>query len=491
MRDLSIHETADILQINLTTLTGLVNDGLIPFTRLPFSNGETIRFNPDMIDQWGDKKPLIIMNDKKYIESFKKRFAERYPETIQQLKEYDSHFTAPRVPKGYYLCKVKNKKLGFVFYVRYIKDGKLVPSNYCTHTNDKEAAERFAVENRERILTAYYSKSVKREPQGELYSILKKYYAKNSPYLEVAAKRGRSIAEKSRVTYHNFITKQFIPYLRKEKIKKIVEIDTPFLARFQNHLLAGTRKKQGIKPQTIAHYISYISQVFDHLLIEGHIKTNPCTSLPALKVQTTDCVVRGCYEIDKLKGVFNKRWNDELSYLLCLIIYTTGMRNGEIERIRVKDIVEIDGCHFIDIPVSKSKNGIRMVPLHDFVYKKLTRYIIKNKKTNNDKVFIADIKTLGSKVYDKANFELARFTEYTAEKLEQENITFYSGRHFWKTLMNSENLGEVEEVFIGHKVTQNVAQRYNHRDKQGKKKFLEKTRKVFKILDKRVFASSK
>jgi hypothetical protein len=53
--------------------------------------------------------------------------------------------------------------------------------------------------------------------------------------------------------------------------------------------------------------------------------------------------------------------------------------------------------------------------------------------------------------------------------------------------MDSENLGDVEEYFMGHKVSGDVAKRYNHKDKQGKKKLLEKARRVFQILDKRIF----
>jgi len=54
-------------------------------------------------------------------------------------------------------------------------------------------------------------------------------------------------------------------------------------------------------------------------------------------------------------------------------------------------------------------------------------------------------------------------------------------------LMNSEELGDIEEYFMGHKVSGDVAKRYNHRDKQGREKLLEKAKKVFDILDKWVF----
>jgi hypothetical protein len=54
--------------------------------------------------------------------------------------------------------------------------------------------------------------------------------------------------------------------------------------------------------------------------------------------------------------------------------------------------------------------------------------------------------------------------------------------------MNSGGLGEdVEEIFMGHKVSSNVAKRYKHRDRQGKEIMLRKAEQVFDILDRRLF----
>jgi integrase len=163
------------------------------------------------------------------------------------------------------------------------------------------------------------------------------------------------------------------------------------------------------------------------------------------------------------------------------------MRNSEMDKIQIKDIIKINNIPFIDIPKSKTVNGIRIVPLHDFVYKKISAYIKKKSKKENDYLFTSGGKPPCSERYKAANMELAKFTGYTSEKLEAENITFYSGRHFWKTLMDSENLGDIEEYFMGHRVSSDVAKRYNHKDKQGRRKLLEKAKKVFSILDKRIF----
>jgi integrase len=480
MRLLSQTDLTKILKLNDDAITQLDYAGKLPCEKI---DGNNIFFNADTIIKWAEKPQ---MDNQQYLQNLENKLWELNPEFMKSLQGYNSIPAETYEPKRFYLSKVKNKKLGFVYYVRFLENGVVVPSKWCTHTNDEKTAERFAAENRERLIAKYYNRDNVKKPYGEMYSILRKYYSENSQYLQIDMKRGKSLSDKARRHYHNFIIKQFIPYLKKNGIKEFEDIDTPFLARFQNYLLGGTGKRVGVKPQTIKIYLLTVSQIFSHLVIEGHIKVNPCKSLVKLKISNEQ--LRGCYEVTKLKGVFNKTWEDHFSYLLCLVIYTTGMRNIEIERMKVTDLIMIDNCRFIDIPVSKTRNGIRIVPLHDFVYRKIAAYIKKTGKKENDLIFKNEntVKIM-SRTYEKANSDLANFTKYTNEQLKKENITFYSGRHFWKTLMDSEKLGDIEEYFMGHKVSGDVAKRYNHKDKQGKKKLLEKARRVFQILDKRIF----
>jgi len=486
MKLLSLDELIKTLPINKTAIERLVSLDKIPYKKIMSGEGEAIRFCPDTIISWIESGVNLSMDDTEYLEGLKKRFEEINPEAIEELRKFSAQFIDP--PKRYYLIPVKNKKLGIVYYVTYLHNGKLVPTKWTTRTNNKELAERFAIENRERLIKEYYERGAKKT-YDEYLSVFKAYYSKDSPYLQIDINRGRKVSEESRRIYNNFINNQFIPYLKSHGIKEIVQIDTPFLTRFQNYLLADRKKDgkliPGIKPQTVNHYISHISVIFDHLLLEGSIKTNPCKSVIPIKIGKGDQRATGCYEVDRLKGVFNREWESDLGYMLTLLMYTTNMRNSEIERIRIGDLIMIEEYHFINIPESKSGNGVRAVPLHNFVYDKLMEYAKKNNKT--DYIFKTKSKKIQSYVYKNAALELAKYAGYSPEDLEKENIRFYSGRHFWKTLMNGENLGDVEEFFMGHKVSGDVAKRYNHRDKQGREKLLEKTKEVFAILDKWIF----
>jgi len=313
---------------------------------------------------------------------------------------------------------------------------------------------------------------------------MKNYYEKDSQYQKSDARRGRALGEDARRVYLGAVLHHWIPFLKSRRISSLDEIDTPLMVRFQDHCM-----DKGVKPQSVNHYVTFVSHIFDYLVLRDYIKANPCKGLPALGVNEGSYRIRGCYNLNEMRGVFNKRWDNEMSYFLCLMIYSTGMRNSEIDRIKVKDIVQINRCRFINIPKSKSRFGVRVVPLHDFVYNKLIRYIKKNGKGPEDLLFCqAGGKVMPRQWYTDANTALGAFTKYSKAKLEKENISFYSGRHYWKTMVNAGDLGDIEEYFMGHKISNDVAKRYNHRDKQGQEKIAQKAWDVFRILDSTLFA---
>jgi len=484
---LSQSQAADILSISENALTALAYSGQIPHLKISNQLGGTpnLCFNSAELINWFNIGPKLKYNYTNQITCIKKKLQKQHPATFLMLKNYDKQFVPVRKSKGYNLTKVPNKKLGFIYYVRYIEKGKLVPTRWSTHTNDFNAATKFAIENRNILLTEYYRNREGKKPPNRLYSLLKNYYAKDSQYQKYDSRRGRTLGDGTRRYYHNAILQHFIPFLKKRRIQTIEEIDTPLMVNFQDYCM-----DKGLKPQSVNHYVSFVSHILDYMVQRNYIKTNPCRGVTPLRVKQESYTIRGCYDVKVMRGIFNKRWDkdDELSYLLCLVIYSTGMRNSEIDRIKVKDIVKVNRIFFINITKSKSRFGERMVPLHNFVYGKLMRYI-KNLGKNKEELLFCQPngKVLPRQRYTNANIALGKFTKRDKAQLKKENITFYSGRHFWKTNMNANNLGEVEEYFMGHKVSNDVAKRYNHKDKQGQGKIAQKAQAVFKILDNKLF----
>jgi integrase len=397
-----------------------------------------------------------------------------FPEVMKALRVIDREYSEPKRGKGYNLVKRENKRRGFVYYVRYWHEGRMLPSKWNTYSNIKEEAERFAQENRDRLIGKYL-----REHGKDGYEVFEHFYEGHSEYLACEEKRNRPLSETSRKNYHSVITGKFIPFMKERHINCYERVDVKALSEFQDHYLA-----KGIKPQTVNDYLKAVKRVYLYLTRKGLIRENPCVNLRSIPVHERDKEERGCYELERMKGVFDKRWGDQKLYLLCLLIYTTGMRNGEIVRLRMEDVVNFEGSRFIDIKKSKTANGVRLVPLHEKAYRKLKEYGAG--KLPEERIF----KNCTSVTFSRANRELACMLRMEKEAAD-ENITFYSGRHFWKTLMNSGGLGEeVEEIFMGHKVSNDVAKLYNHRDKQGKKLMIKKAKQVFTILDKALFAGT-
>jgi len=469
MQDLTQDDLSKLLGIGKPAVLALTSLGKIPYKVL--STGE-YRFCPDAISRWVVEGTDLTTEDD-FIENLRKTFLEKYPSQMKAIREFGEKF--PDLPKGYYLHAESHKQLGQVWHARFydMDKGILLPLKRSTYTNNREAAEKWAAENRESIIAEYYGE--KTNTRLDLYETLDKYYENDSPFLKVDIDRGRTLSEKKRQIYDGFLKNKLVPFLKGSGVKDVGEVTTPLLTRFQNHL------RKTIKPQTVNHYMCGLKVVFDHLVIHGYTSLNPCKSLSALGVRDSDTRATGCYEIGKLKGIFNRRWDNALHHLLSLLIYTTNMRNSEISRLQISDIVEIGGEKFIHIPKSKTPNGERRIPLHPFVHKKIMDYA-----GDNDYVFSNNGKKgrWFERACTEAKFALAEHLGYTPEMLERENIKFYSGRHFWKTLMSSEGLGEnIEKFFMGHKVSGNIADNYNHYDRVGSENLAKKAREVFAALD--------
>ena len=315
-------------------------------------------------------------------------------------------------------------------------------------------------------------------PEGcELYDVLGSYYSKGSSYLVIDAARGRKINETSRQILHGFIVNTFIPFLRENRIKYFDEIKPVVMGSFQNYLLL----EKHLRPQSINRQIAGIKAIFSHLFMTGVIERNIIKDIVTLRNQNNK--IRGCYTVEELEGIFKDEWVEKKYYLFCALIYATGIRNGELQRLMVKHIIVKGDIHFLNITKSKTDAGIRLVPLHPKILKALKEWIAEKHLSGEDFLFVRNEEQRIFKTAKKANIFMGSLLGKKAEELEAENITFYSGRHFYKTMLNLHNLGDIEELFMGHKVNKQISERYNHKDKRGENELLKQARKAIEIVD--------
>lgn len=368
-------------------------------------------------------------------------------------------------------------KNGKIYYVRYFRDNKMIPSQWSTKTGNYREAEIFAVTNREKILKKYDN----RKEGKALYSVLRSYYTQGSSYLAIDAARGRKLNENSRKILYGFIVNAFIPFLLENRIKEFGEIKPVIINHFQNYLLI----EKGLRPQSINRQISGIKAIFNHLYMTGIIEYNLIKDIVPLR--NIIGKIRGCYSLEELAGIFKTEWEDKKSYLLCSLIYSAGLRNSEIQNLKVKDIIAKGAVHFLNIEKSKTASGVRIVPLHPKLLEALEGWIAENNLSNNDFLLVKDEKQRLYRSAKTANIVLGALAGKSSDELDSANISFYSGRHFYKTMLNSYGLGDIEELFMGHRINREVSERYNHKNKRGEKELLKKAKEALKIIDETLY----
>ena len=246
-----------------------------------------------------------------------------------------------------------------------------------------------------------------------MYKLLEGYYEKGSELLEADVNRGRALCDRRRRVALNAVKKKLVPFLRKCGAREIGDIDTAMLSRFQDSLL------KTLSAKTVNDVVSTARMMFKRLVATGYAKTNPFAGLPAVK--KGDGKMTGCYEVGKVGGVFDREWEDPSHSLLCLLIYSTNMRNCEINKIRLGDIEEIGGAAFLSVRGTKTESAERRVPLHPFVRKRLEGHAGDRDLAlpQRGKCFV--------KLCSAANKSMGACMGHTPEMLKAENIRFYSG----------------------------------------------------------------
>jgi integrase len=387
--------------------------------------------------------------------------------------------------RRYYLFKRASKKYGFIYNVKYIdpQTNAILPTKYSTGTNDFETANKWAADNRDKLLAAYSGKA-------EL-TLLESYYNEGSKLFDYEKMDGRELSPKVRKQRKNFMIQHIVPFFQRAKVHYLSQITPIHIKELKKYL--STEK--GLKPQTINYNLYSFKKCLAILKEAGKITaefSNVSFRMNGSKKAEKE---RGIFAIDTLKGVFSKRWNNELSRVLCMVIYTTGIRNSEIQRLRLNDIEKIDEVYFLNVRGTKSKNAIRKVAIHPILYTAIERYAKENGIGNEAAIFGKVI----NHTFRKACFDMGSVLGITETELLKKAICFYSGRHTFKSIMaigNAEQVAELDinyqELFMGHNFSKEALKgtgineyAYKHFDAEsiGDTLFAKKGKEVIKILN--------
>jgi hypothetical protein len=230
------------------------------------------------------EKNSMLFSELDKLQNLEPLVKEIYPILIKAIQIFEGNNTFKRTPKGYGLVKIPNKKHGFLYYVRYYENGRMIPTKWNTYTNVLDVAKEFAEKNRIKILDEYHKKQSMNDTNVKdyrnMFGILKSFYSENSIFLNYYKKLNITISDDVRIYNNNIINKIFIPFLKKNNVKTFNEITAPTIGNFQLYLIDKNKT-----PHCIRRYIRALEYVFSNLVMMGIIETNVFERIPKIKKQ--------------------------------------------------------------------------------------------------------------------------------------------------------------------------------------------------------------
>jgi hypothetical protein len=228
------------------------------------------------------EKNTMIVNELEKLKILEPLVNDIYPLLIKIVQLYEGKNNFKKSPKGYGFVKVPNKKHGFLYYVRYYENGKMIPTKWNTHTNDLNIAMEFAEKNRMQILAEYHKRQTMGDngirSYGNMYRILKEFYSNDSKYLNYYKKLNLSISDDVRKYNNNIVQKIFIPFLKQNNIKAFNEVSAHIIGEFHLYLINKNKT-----PNCIRRYIRALEYIFSNLVMMGIIETNVFERIPKIK----------------------------------------------------------------------------------------------------------------------------------------------------------------------------------------------------------------
>ena len=154
-------------------------------------------------------------------------------------------------------------------------------------------------------------------------------------------------------------------------VKSYTQIERVHVVAYRNWLTDNN-----MAPKTINRKLAAASSFFDFLIEKGTIQNNPCSSIkrPRQEVQNSTNDLSD-QEIAKLLGLIDQLDGPGLLHKAVLYtLFTTGIRKAELINLKIKNIVEKEDQHVIEIV---AKGGKRLTKvLHPKCYEVIQEYFL-------------------------------------------------------------------------------------------------------------------
>jgi len=265
--------------------------------------------------------------------------------------------------------------------------------------------------------------------------------------------------------YYNHYIK---PYFKEFMINKI---DTQDIVNFMSGL--------DIAPATVNKAMNILKQIFDLAVLFGYIRNNPCSGVKKPRIKPTK---KPTWSQDEIREFLNLQDVKECTgYIAFCMLFTTGMRPGEVRGLRWQDwygeyVIPVHG-----IDNKKNQTELKNEFAHQDVYisSKMQTELSKLKKYQKEYCFANGLKFSDENYICYFEPDLRPMTpEYLRKSLERilkrngiDKISPYSARHSFGTNMmrNGVNPKKVSEA-MRHSSVRTTLDRYSHVDADMKKK---------------------
>lgn len=168
-------------------------------------------------------------------------------------------------------------------------------------------------------------------------------------------------------------------------VKSYSQIERVHIVAYRNWL-----SDNNMAPKSINRKLAAASSFFDFLIEKGIVQNNPCSSIkrPRQEVQnaTNDLSDE---EIAKLLNLIDELEGPGLLHkAIIYTLFTTGIRKAELINLKLKNIVEKEDQHVIEIV---AKGGKRLTKvLHPKCYEVIQEYLAYHTTTNKEKLHPED-----------------------------------------------------------------------------------------------------
>ena len=348
---------------------------------------------------------------------------------------------------------IGRKSFNFITILNYLKTNDL---------SDKEINDLIQVLKDRKIIQTVVRTNAKGDRDVMEY-LIEFWTRDKSPYLREMELKDHASTNRHLQNMRNIIKSKWKPILEGKLLGEVTrdDVNKIFMAESTKHLSPKTVKTV-IQALTIPMKWAHLHDLTENNCYSGIISPK---SKPKKKIILT---------LEETRALFNAEWDNDRIKLACLVACFTGMRQGEILALRVRDIGD-DRIYIrhsyspyeggLKTPKNGDEREIRIPPqLRDMLLNQASF----NPWGNGENNFV---------FYSTKNADTPmspkRFNRYLRRALESigypnpEKITFHSFRHEWCTNTLSE-IGDQRICMIGsgHK-TESVFNNYaNHIKKE-------------------------